>query len=884
MRTPDVVSLAARLVPDPARRRCFEPAVADLSRVRRARRRRAAIPTRVAIEIWFAVRVLALASECRRLDRAAVPVRSSLRRGVDPMLLHDLRFALRLLRKSPGLTASALLTLALGIGASAAMFTVVQRVLLRPLPYPDAGRVMDVNEVHNGRPFAVSAVNLQDWRARNHSFASLGAYNPSTVTLAGDTPERVDTVYADAEVFAALRVPAASGRTLNADDLREPSAAVAAISYRLWQRRFGGDPSAVGRMIAVDGKPHEIVGIMPPGFDFPEHAEIWLPLVLTPESLSPRQRGAHYLSVVGRLRDGVSQRAAQADVAAIEADLARHYPRQVAEYTVAVTPLLDKLVVDVRQPLLVLFAAVLCMLLIACVNVSNLLLARATTRVSEMAVRSALGAARAQIFRQLCIESLVLALGGGIAGLLIGSWALRVLLSIAPADLPRVEGLGLNPLVLVFALALSMTTGLLFGVVPALIASRADLGTYLKDGRRGTDVSTSRRGLRQLMVAVQVALAVVLLTGAGLALRSFDQLTRVQPGFDASHVLTFNVQLPGGTYPTFNSDAAFFREYMQRLQGQPGVIAAGAVLLPPLTPSGFGGTVTFPDRTGPAAEGSMQVRCITPGYLDTMRIPLHAGRTFAWSDVRGGAGVALISETAARKYWPGENPIGRSLRIGVNLGLRETQPRAIVGIVGDVHVGAIDDDPPPVVYVPQDQYASDEMTMVVRTAGDPVATVPLVRQVLATMDRNIAISRVRPLEELAARAVAGPKFRALLLAGFALTSLVLAAIGIYGTLAFSVSRRRSEIGLRLALGAGGASIIRMVMREGFRPVCAGFVAGLIAAFALTRVMRALLFNVSPVDPLTFGAVAATLALATAAACYLPTRRAIRVDPVSTLRS
>jgi len=351
------------------------------------------------------------------------------------MFLHDLRFALRLLRKSPGFTVSVLLTLALGIGASAAMFTVVQQVLLRPLPYPDAGRVMDVNEVHNGRPFAVSAVNLQDWRARNHSFLSLGAYNPSTVTLAGDTPERVDTVYADADVFAALGVPAASGRTLNAGDMREHSAAVAAISYRLWQRRFGGDPSAVGRMIAVDGKPHEIVGIMPPGFDFPEHAEIWLPLVLTPELLSPRQRGAHYLSVVGRLRDGVSQQAAQADIAAIEADLARLYPRQVAEYAVAVTPLLDKLVSDVKQPLLVLFAAVLCLLLIVCVNVSNLLLARATTRISEMAVRSALGAARAQIFRQLCVESLVLAFGGGIAGLLVGSWALRVLLSIAPAEL-----------------------------------------------------------------------------------------------------------------------------------------------------------------------------------------------------------------------------------------------------------------------------------------------------------------------------------------------------------------------------------------------------------------------------------------------------------------
>jgi putative ABC transport system permease protein len=882
MRNP--VSLAERLVPEPVRHRCFEPAVAELARRRRARRRRASTLTRAAIHVWFVASLFALAIECRRLHRASarsVDARPS--RGVDPMILHDVKFAVRVLWKSPGFTSAALLTLALGIGATASIFSVVQHVLLRPLPYPDASRVMDVNELHKGKPFAVSAVNLQDWRVRNHSFATLGAYNSATVTLAGDTPERIETVYADADVFAALAVPAALGRTLNADDMRQNSAAVVVISERLWRRRFGADPSAVGRMVTIDGERHEIAGVMRAGFDFPEGTEAWLPLVMTPAALSAAQRGAHYLSVVGRLRDGVTRTAAQADLAEIETDLARRFPRQVAEYSIAVTPLLDELVADVRQPLLVLLAAVLCVLLIACVNVSNLLLARATTRTSEIAVRSALGGARLQIFRQLCIESLVLALLGGSAGVLFGSWALRVLVFISPSDLPRAQGLGLNPVVLLFALALSLGTGLLFGVVPAAFASRADLSAFLKEGRRGSEGSSGRRRLRQLMVAVQVALAVVLLTGAGLALRSFDQLTRVPPGFDPSNVLTFDVQLPSGTYPTFDSDAAFFREYTRRLQARPGIVAAGAVLMPPLARSGFGGTVRFPDRAGSAAEGSMQVRSISPGYLETIRAPLRAGRLFSWSDARRGVGVALVSETAARNYWPGANPIGRQLLIGVNLGVRETQPREIVGIVGDVHVGAIDEDPPPVVYVPQDQYASDEMTMVVRTAGDPMTAAPLVSSVLGGMDRDIAISRVRTLQDLASRAVAGPRFRALLLGIFALISLALAAIGIYGTLAFTVSQRRSEIGLRMALGAHAASIIRMVMREGLGPVCGGLVAGFAGAAVLTRLMRALLFNVSPVDPVTFTVVAAALVLTATAACYLPTRRAVRVDPVSSLR-
>jgi predicted permease len=880
----EALPLAARLVPEPARQRYFEPALADLARRRRVRRRRAPVFFRLAIDLRFTAAVFALALECRRLDRAdARTLDLPPRRGVDPMILHDLRFAVRVLRKSPGFTAAALLTLALGIGSTAAIFTVVQNVLLRPLPYPAPAHIMDVNELRNGRPFAVSAVNLQDWRVRNHSLTVLGAYNTTTMTLGGDTPERVPAVLAEADVFAALGVHALFGRTLTADDMHIGAPRVVLLSERLWRRRFGGDPSIVGRTISVDGVPREVAGVMPAGFAFPDAAEAWLPLRFSTDDLSPSQRGAHYLSVVGRLRDGITQAAAQADLAQIEADLARSFPRQVAEYSVAVRPLLDSMVSGVQQPLWILLGAVCCVLLIACVNVSNLLLARASTRTGEIAVRSALGAARTQVFRQLCVESLLLALLGGGAGVLFGSWALRVLMSISPAEMPRADGIGLNPLVLVFALALSVAAGLLFGVAPAAFASRADLAAFLKEGRRGGDGSGGRRTVRQVLVGAQVALAVVLLAGAGLAMRSFDQLTRIDPGFDVSNVLTFNLQLPDGTYPTSESEAAFFREYTRRLQAQPGIVSAGAVLLPPLAAGGFGGTVTFPARAGAAAEGRMEVRSITPGYIETMRIPVRSGRVFSWSDVRGGAGVVLISETAARKYWPGENPIGQQFRIGVSLGIRETGPREVVGVVGDVHVGAIDDEPPPVAYVPQDQYASNEMTIVMRTNGDPLSAAPAARSVLAGMDRNIAIARVRTLQDLAARAVSGPRFRALLLGTFAMISLALAAIGIYGTLAFTVSQRRSEIGLRLALGARTAAIVRMVIREGLAPVAGGLVAGLAGAVVLTRLMRALLFNVSPADPLTFAVVIGALLLTAAIACYLPTRRAIAVDPVNTLR-
>jgi predicted permease len=376
----------------------------------------------------------------------------------------------------------------------------------------------------------------------------------------------------------------------------------------------------------------------------------------------------------------------------------------------------------------------------------------------------------------------------------------------------------------------------------------------------------------------------VLLTGAGLALRSFERLTSVDPGFDAGHVLTFNVQLPDGTYPTFDSDAAFFRSYTQQLQQQPGIVAAGAVLFPPLDPTGFGGTVTFPGRSGDAAEGSMQVRSVTPGYFDVLRIPLRAGRLPQWSDVRGGAGVVVISDAAARKYFPGENPVGQKLHIRVSMGVRETQPREIIGVVGDVRVYGLDVPIPAVAYVPQDQYATSELTVMVRTAGEPMSVLPVAQSVLAGLDPGLAMSQIRPFAERVRRSVAAPRFRMTLLGVFAVVSLVLAAVGIYGTLAFSVNQRRAEIGLRMALGAHGSSVMRMVVREGLAPVAVGVVAGLTGAALLTRVLSALLYGVSSLDPLTFLAVALVLGLVALVACYVPARRAVAVDPVTALRT
>ncbi len=878
-----ILQRVAAAVPARTRERVFLPSAYDAWRRHRARRRRARTwPGRLALEAIFFIEIARLALESRALARGEErQILGTPSRGGTLMIAQDVRFALRMLRKSPGFTLAAVVTLALGIGATAAIFSVVEHVLLRPLPYPAADRVMDVNEWAAGRATTVSPPNFLDWRADNRSFSSLGLYQDGTLTLSGATePERIESVHAEPDVFEALAVRPIAGRLFTRDDARPGAPHAAIVSHGLWARRFGSDLGLIGRAITIEGEAYSVIGIMPSGFGFPERTDVWAPLVLQPSDVSPNQRGAHYMRAVGRLKAGVTPAQAQADLDSIEQRLAAQYPDKLEGYSVRVQPLLDSMVGSVRRPLFVLLGAVVFVLLIACVNVSNLLLARATTRTGEIAVRSALGAARARIVRQLLAESVVLSLASGAAGLALAVWGVRLLVLVAPEDLPRAAEFTINPIVLGFAIAVSLVTGIAFGLVPALASSRADLASFLKDMRR--DTSTAGRGrIRNVLVAAEVSLALLLLAGAGLTMRSFDRLSRVDPGFDPRNVLAFTIRLPEARYPTVAAAERFFRE-LTALLHQPGILSAGGIFQPPLSYGGFGGTFYRLDVPEGQRECNAQVRPVTANYLETLRIPLLAGRRVTDQDRAGGPGVAVISDAAARTYWPGENPLGKRIRIAVSLGVRE-EPRTVVGVVADVRTRSLELEPVPLIYVPASQYVADEMTIFARTPGTPMTALPIVKTTLASIDRAVAISRVRTMEEVVAASVAQPRFRMMLLGTFAIVSLLLAAVGVYGMVAFSVNQRRSELGLRLALGAKPGDLLRLVLRQGITPVAIGLACGLAGAVAVTRVMRTLLFGVSALDPVTFLAVALMLLAVAVVACYLPARRAMTVDAVDTLR-
>ncbi len=871
-----------RLVPADMRERVFDQARLDTDRAYRARRRRARSRlSRAGVETWRAAQILSLALECRRLARTRDRLSRPTPRGILAMIIHDLRYGLRTLLKIPGFSTVAILTLALGIGGTAATFSVVRHVLLRPLPYPAGDRVMSIAEWARGNPTAVAPPNFVDWRTDNTTLQALGAYVDQNLTLSsGGEPERIDAALVEAEVFDVLSVQPLFGRTFTKAETRPGGPRVAILGHGLWQRRFGSDPRLVGRSVMLEGEPYTIVGVMPDGFAFPEVSQLWTPLALGPRDLSPNQRGAHYIRAVGRLKPGVTREQAESDLDAIERRIAKQYPDKVGEYSVRVQSFLDSLVGSVRRPLLVLLGAVAFVLLIACVNVANLLLSRATTRTSEIAVRSALGAGRARIVAQLLSESMLLALAGGAAGLLLATWGIKVLAVAAPSDLPRGTPPSLDPAVLAFVIGLSMASGLLFGVVPALVTSRPDIVGFLKQTRRGGG-SSSGHSLRNTLVVAEVALSLVLLAGAGLAMRSFDRLSKVPGGFDSSHVLTFNVRLPEARYATLAATERFFRELNGRLR-QPGVQSAGAIFLPPLSVNGFGGTFTMIGKPQEHNEGRAQVRPVTPGYVETLRIPLLAGRRITDADGSGRPGVACISESAARRFWPGENPVGKRIHIHVSIGVPDPE-REIVGVIGDVHTRALDVAPEPMIYVPASQYVSDEMTFVVRTDGDPRQALPIVRTQLAGLDPEVAINDISTMDDVVAASTAQAKFRTRILMVFAAVALLLAAVGLYGVVAFSVNQRRAELGLRMALGAHRGDVLRLVLRQGLLPVALGIAAGLAGAAALTGVMTTLLYEVSPQDPLTFAAVAVTLLSVAAVACYVPARRAMAVDPALTLR-
>jgi putative ABC transport system permease protein len=886
------LTIVAAGLPDTVRHRVFDAAWEDLraeQRERLARSGRLSRPLVHAAAAWQTLHLVAssyrfaLAQAIRRSRAGASQLHPAGRQQL--IVAQEVRQAARLFRKQPGFALAALGTLAIAIGANTAIFTVVDAVLLRPLPYPQPDRIVAVDETFNGSLGAVSPVNFFDWQASSHVFERMALYTDATTTFSGPSQaEQITSCLASAALFPTLGVQPAIGRNFVREEDREGRPNVAILSDALWKRHFGGDAKILGSTVRFDSEPYQVVGIMPPGFAFPEGTEVWLPLAMAPRQVAATARGAHYMAAVARLRRGVTMAAARAEMDAVAARLAREYPRTNEGGGIHVAALLDSLVGDARPGLLVLLGAVACVLLIACANVSNLLLARASSRQAEMAIRAALGAGRLALVRQVLTESVMLSSIAAAAGLLLAAWGVPALAVLLPGDVPRLASIHVDGRVLAFTLVLSLLCGIVFGVVPALHGLRTDLRESL-GGRRGSSGPIQGNRTRTMLVVAEVALAVMLLVGAGLLLRSFALLSHVNPGFDPSNVASVDLSLPSARYPQVDRIVGFYESLIAKIAVRPGVQSAGAVMIPPLVGIGYGGTFTIEGRSQAANvdEPRAQVRPITADYFRTLRIPVVRGRTFTNRDGLKDAKVAIVSETAARRYWPGEDPIGRRVRIHVRMGTDAETLREIVGIAGDIKGASLDAPARPVLYVPHAQFPAEWMTVVARMAPGAPGGLSILRDAVREMDREVAADP-KPLADRITASVAAPRFRTLLLALFAAVALALACIGLYGVVAYTVARRTHEIGVRVALGAQRPDLIRQVIREAMTPVIAGFGLGLLGALALVRFISGLLFGVRGDDPVTFASALVLLLLAALAACYVPARRATKVDPIVTLRA
>ena len=803
-------------------------------------------------------------------------------------LIQDLRFAVRQLLKNPGFTAAAVLTLALGIGANTAIFSVVNAVLLRPLPYEEPDRLVHVHSVSEHGPATVSPPDFVDFREQSRSFEALAAFHRRSFTISGDAPaERVAGARVSADFFRVLGVQPERGRWLAPDDEVLDRHRVVVVSQAFWQRRLGGDPAVLGRDLRVDGEPYMIVGVAPGGFDYEPEAQLWVPLAFTTEDLTT-QRGAHYLQVIGRLRPGATVERAKVEMEGIAARLADQYPDTNTGYGAGVVPLRGFLVGDVRPALLALLGAVGFLLLIACVNVANLLLARGVSRDQELAVRTALGAGRGRLVRGLVTESVALGLLGGGAGLLVGIWGVSLVRTLRSAEIPRVEHVTVDGSVLAFTFGIALATGLLFGILPALQAtSRIDVTEKLKTAGRGVPGDAAGRRTRNSLVVAEIALALVLVAGAGLLLKSFVRLARVDPGFDPENVVTFNLVLPEARYAEADDAEAFFATLLEEIETLPGVEAAGAVFGLPLTDFYYGISVNSVDGVRPASpeeEKVVQVRVVTPNYFQAMRIPLLRGRPPEERDRHGATSVAVVNESAARLLWPGQDPLGHEVLLGTGFGLdRGRAGGTVIGVVRDVKHFGLGRESAAEVYLVHRQFPVDFMNVVVRSSSDPRALLGAIQRRLAALDPEVPMSRVRTMEEWVARSVAEPRLYTLLLGVFAAIAIALAAVGIYGVMAYAVAQRTREIGIRMALGARRDDVLRRVVGQGLTLALTGTAIGLAGAWGATRAIAGLLYGVRPTDAATLGTVAALLIAVALMACYLPARRAMSVDPMEALR-
>jgi putative ABC transport system permease protein len=799
-------------------------------------------------------------------------------------MINDLRYALRQLIQAPSFTIVAILTLALGIGACTAIFSVVNTVLLRPLDYSDPDRIVVIRETQLPQfpEFSVSPPNYLDWEKQTKSYECLAAYSGSRMNLTGDgEPQQLVGVKTTAHYFDVYGVKPILGRMLLPEEDAVGKNHVVVLSYGFWQRVFGGVRDIVGRSIQLNGEPYQVVGVAPFGFGVASKVDVWTPMAFTPKETANDNRGAHYISVAGRLRPGVTFAQAKAELDVIAAQLAVQYPDAQKGWGIFMMPIQDYTVRDVKPVLYTLLGAVGCVLLIACANLANLLLARATARSREISIRAALGAGRGRLIRQLLTESVVLAVCGGVAGMLLARWGLDGLLSLAPTSLPRITEIHLDSGVLLFSLALSVVTGLVFGLAPAWLAARTDVNEALKQGTRGSTEGGARGRLRSALVVIEVTFALVLLGGAGLLARSFMQLAHVDPGFIPENATLLRLSLPQKKYAQDEQQTAFANSLLERVKNLPGVQAVGITHSMPLAGDYvLGFNIEGRPPIAPSDLPSTNYYSVTPDYFRAMGIRLVRGRVFTPQDDAKAPRVAIINETMARQFFPNENPIGK--RINITNG--PDTWREIVGIVGDIKQYGVDKATSAQSYEPFAQVPFTSLNVVIRTTGSPAALLGALRPAVYAVDKDQPVGIIRPLEEIMADSIARQRFAMTLLTVFSSVALVIAAVGIYGVMAYNVVQRTGEFGLRMALGAQQRDVLKLVLTQGGKLIGLGLVIGLLATLGASRAMGSMLFNTSAYDPLTLASITLLLGVVALVACFFPANRATKVNPIEALRT
>ena len=798
----------------------------------------------------------------------------------------DIRFGVRALVHSPIFTVVTVLSLALGIGANTAIFSVVNGLLLRPLPYPESEQIVDVWHTPPQQSFpgldrfSVSPANYLDWKAQSNAFEQMAIYTYTGLSLStSNDPLPLIGAAVSSDFFSVLRTNAMQGRTFTPDEEQPGRDQVVVISHGLWQRAFGANPNIVGQTLTLNSRSFTVVGIMPAGFQLPREADLWVPLAW--DDKERQTRSIHDYIVIARLKQNVSLPQAQAEMSTISTRLEQQYPEENSGWGAVVIPLREDLVGDIRTALLVLFSAVGFVLLIACANVANLMLARGANRQKEIAVRIALGAGRARLIRQLLTESVLLAVTGGVLGLLLAVWGSRMLVRLG--SLPNSGDIGIDTWALGFTLLVSFAAGIIIGIVPALQFTKSSLSETLKQGSGRTGGSPMKQHTRKALVVSEVALSLVLLIGAGLMIRSFWKLQNVDPGFDTSNALTMSVALTPIRYSEPHQQLAFLDRAMEQIRAVPGVVSVGTTTTIPLAGGGSTQPFSIEGRpTGTIAEQPMaQTRYISPDYFKAIGIPLRQGRFFSDQDRDNSVPVIIISEAMARRFWPGENPIGKRLTPSFH---SKEGAREIVGVVGDVKARGLDSDASTMMYLPYKQAPRPFMSFVVRTSSNPESLVQPVSRAIYSIDKEQALTDVQTMDQVLMQSLSDRRFNMTLLLTFAGVALVLAAVGVYGVMNYTVTLRRRELGIRMALGAKASDVLRLVLRQGLTLTLIGVGAGLISAYALTRLMASLLYGVTATDYLTFASVSAVLIVVGLVASFVPARRATKVDPTIALRT